>query len=79
MDLQCNPIYMYKTEDDLLLDIQHFVHNFQHKDFDICFEYKLCLMDNQSLRRTQVGIPHRDFQSIQANIDKILFRFALCN
>ena|ERR1700761_5888915 len=77
-DLQCNPVYMYKMGDGLLLDTQHFDHNFLHKDFDICFECKLCLTDNQNLKRIPVDIPHKDFQSIQADIDKIQRRFAPC-
>lgn len=79
MDLRCNPVYMYKMEDDSLLDIRHFGHNFLRKDFDICFEYKLCSTDSQNWEHILDDILRTDCQSIRANIDKILHHFALCN
>jgi hypothetical protein len=66
-------------EDDLQPDIRHSGHNCHHKGSDICFEYKPYLTDNQYLTHIPADNLRMGFQSIQANIDKILRHFVLYN
>jgi hypothetical protein len=44
---------------------------FQYKDFHICFWYKLCLLNNQSLIHILAYNLDMDLQSIQVNMNKL--------
>lgn len=62
MDHRCSPCYISTTASDWLLDNLRSDRKFQDKDPDICFLYKLYLMDNLYLIYIQVYSLRKDFQ-----------------